>query len=191
MEEDAGSCIDQASPYESPPPMCPCTGLDFPPTQITRREKVSPIEITHGDFAGESTIVVAMNMKVHGGTPCAMHKSNASVGQMEGVSSHKIIYASHQQLHFGGLCGNCNLLAKASKCLNGRKEETPILKASDDGKGCSQLAGRRPFPSFRSLDTQQIRFLYLERERHILVVAQVEPCANGAIISLHTCLHKA
>ena len=36
-EQDAGSCIEQASPYESLPPMCPCTGLDFPPTQITRR----------------------------------------------------------------------------------------------------------------------------------------------------------
>ena len=72
IEEDAGSCIDQASPYESLTPMCPCTGLDFPPTQITRREKVTPIEITNGDFAGESTIVVAMTMKVHGGTPRAM-----------------------------------------------------------------------------------------------------------------------
>ena len=84
IEEDAGSCIDQASPYESLPPMCPCRGLDFPPTQITRREKVSSIEITNGDFAGESTIVVAMSMKVHGGTPRAMHKSNACVGQRGG-----------------------------------------------------------------------------------------------------------
>ena len=31
IEEDASSCIDQASPYASLPPMCPCTGLDFPP----------------------------------------------------------------------------------------------------------------------------------------------------------------
>ena len=66
-----------------------------------------------------------------------------------------------------------------------------ILKASNDGNGCSQFAGRRPFPSLRSLDTQGIRFLYLERERHILVVAQVQLCANGAINYLHTCLHKA
>ena len=65
IEDDAGSCIDQASPYELLPPMCPCTELDFPPTQITRREKVSPMEITNGDFAGESTIVVARTMKVH------------------------------------------------------------------------------------------------------------------------------
>ena len=129
IEEDAGSCIDQASPYESLPPMCPCTGLDFPPTQITRREKVTPIEITNGDFAGESTIVVAMSMKVHGGTPCAMHKSNASAGQMGELSSHKIIDTSHQRLHFGGPCGNYNLLAKAWKCLNGPKEEPPIVSA--------------------------------------------------------------
>ena len=66
-----------------------------------------------------------------------------------------------------------------------------ILKASNDGKGCSQFAGRRPFPSLRSLDTQRIRFLYLERQGHILVVAQVQPCADGAINYLHTCLHKA
>ena len=90
IEEDAGSCIDQASPYESLPPTCACTGLDFPPTQITRREKVSPIEITNGDFAGESTIIVAMSMKVHGGTPRAMHKSNACVGQMGEESSQKL-----------------------------------------------------------------------------------------------------
>ena len=100
IEEDAGSCINQASPYESLPPMCPCTGLDFPPTQITRREKVSPIEITDGDFAGESTIVVAMSMKVHGGTLRAMHKSDACVGQMGEVWSHKIFYTSHERLHF-------------------------------------------------------------------------------------------
>ena len=31
IEEDAGSCIDQASPYKSLPPMCPCTGLDLLP----------------------------------------------------------------------------------------------------------------------------------------------------------------
>ena len=61
IEEDAGSCIDQASPTDSLPPMCPCTP---PPSQITRREKVSPIEITNGDFTGESTIVAAMSMKV-------------------------------------------------------------------------------------------------------------------------------
>ena len=67
IEEDASSCIDQASPYESLPPMCPCTGLDFPPTQITRHEKVTPIEITNGDFAGESTIVMAVSMKVQWG----------------------------------------------------------------------------------------------------------------------------
>ena len=95
IEEDARSCIDQASPYESLPAMCPCTGLDFPPSQITRREKVSPIEITNGDFAGESTIVVAMSIKVHGGSPCTTHKSNACVGQMGEVSSHKFIYGSH------------------------------------------------------------------------------------------------
>ena len=129
IDQDAGSCIDQASPYESLPPMCPCTGLDFPATQITRREKVSPIEITNGDFASESTIVVAMSMKVQGGTPRAMHKSNACVGQMGEVSSKKIIYTSHQRLHFGGLCGNCNLLAKGWKRLNGPKEEPPIVSA--------------------------------------------------------------
>ena len=89
IEEDAGSSIDQASPYDSLPPMCPCTGLDFPPTQITRREKVTPIEITNGDFAGESTVAVAMSMKVHGGTPRAMHKNNACVGQIREVLSHK------------------------------------------------------------------------------------------------------
>ena len=127
IEEDAGSCIDQASPYDSLPPMCPCTGLDFPPSQITRREKVSPIEITNDDFAGESTTVAAMSMKVHGGSPRAMHKSNACVGQMGEVSSHNFIYTSHQWLHFGGQCGNCNLLAKAWKCLNGPKEEPPIV----------------------------------------------------------------
>ena len=129
IEEDAGSCIDQASPYESHPPMCPCTGLDFPPTKINRCEKVSPIEITNGDFASESTIVVAMSMKVYGGTPRAMHKSNACVGQMGEVSSHKIFSTSHQRLHFGGSCGNCNVLAKAWKCLNGPKEEPPIVNA--------------------------------------------------------------
>ena len=106
IEEDAISCIDQASPYESLPAMCPCTGLDFPPFQITCREKVSPIETTNGDFTGESTIVVAMSMKVHGGSPRAMHKSNACIGQMGQVSSHKVIYTSHQWLHFGGPCGN-------------------------------------------------------------------------------------
>ena len=113
IEEDAGSCIDQSSPYESLPPLCPCTGLDSPPSQITRREKVTPIGITNGDFAGENTIVVAMSMKVHGGTPRAMHKSKACVGQMGEVSSHKIIYTSHQRLNFRGPCGNSNLLAKA------------------------------------------------------------------------------
>ena len=125
-EADAGSCIDQASPYKSLPPICPCTDLDFPPTQITCREKVSPIEITNGDFAGESTTVVAMSMKDHGGSPHEMHKRNAGVGQMGDVSSNKIIYTSHQWLHFGGLCGKCNLLAKALKCLNGPKEEPPM-----------------------------------------------------------------
>ena len=129
IEEDAGSSIDQASPYKSLPQMCPYTGLDFPPTQITLREKVSHIEITNGDFAGESTIVVAIGMKVHGGSPCAMHKSNACVGQMGEVSSHKIMYTSHQRLHFGGPCGNCNPLAKAWKCLNGPKEKPLIVSA--------------------------------------------------------------
>ena len=62
--------------------MPPCRGLDFTPTQITRHERVSPIEITNGDFARESTIVVAMSTKVHGGSRRAMHKSNACVGQM-------------------------------------------------------------------------------------------------------------
>ena len=104
IEEDGGSCIGQASPYEWLPPMCPCTGLDFPPTQITRCDKVSPIEITNVDFAAESTIVVAMSVKVHGGS---------CVGQMGEVSSHKFIHTSHQWLNFGGPCGNCNLLAKA------------------------------------------------------------------------------
>ena len=108
--------------------MCPCTALDFPPTQTTRRG-VSPMEITNGDFAVESTIVVAMSMKVHGGAPCAMHKSNACVGQMREVSSHKIICTSHQWLHLGGPRGNCNLLAKAWKCLNGPKEKPPIVGA--------------------------------------------------------------
>ena len=126
---DAGSCTHQASPYELLPPMCPCTGLDFPSSQITRREKLSPIEFTHGDFAGESTIVVAMSMKVNGGSLCVMHKSNACVGQMREVSLHKFIYTSHQWLHFGGPCGNCNLLAKASKCLNGPKQEPLIVSA--------------------------------------------------------------
>ena len=129
IEEEAGSCIDQASPYDLLPRMCPCTGLDFLPSLITRREKISPVEITNGYFAGESTIVVAMSMKVHGGSSRAMHKSNACVGQMGEVSSHKFIYTSHQWLHFGGPCGNCNLLAKAWKCLNGPKEESPIVGA--------------------------------------------------------------
>ena len=129
IEDNAGSCIDQASPYESLLPMCPCTCLDFPPTQITRREKVTPIEITNGDFAGESTIVVAMSMKVFGGNSRATHKSNACVGQMGEVSLHKNIYTSHQRLHFGGPCGNYNLLAKAWECLNSPKEEPPIVSA--------------------------------------------------------------
>ena len=129
IEEDAGPCIDQASPYESLTPMCPCTGLDFPPSQITRHEQLSPIEITNGDFAGGSTNVVAISMKVHGGSSRAMHKSNACVGQIGQVSSHKFIYALHQCLHFGDPCGNCNLLAKAWKCLNGPKEEPPIVSA--------------------------------------------------------------
>ena len=64
-------------------------------SQITRRERVSHIEITNGDFASESTIVVAMSIKVHGGSPRAMHKSNACVGEMGEVSSHIIIYTSH------------------------------------------------------------------------------------------------
>ena len=79
IEGNAGSCIHQASPYDSLPPMCPCMGLDFPPSGKTCREKVSPIEITNGDFAYESTIVAAMSMKVHGRSPRAMHKSNACV----------------------------------------------------------------------------------------------------------------
>ena len=66
-----------------------------------------------------------------------------------------------------------------------------ILKDSNDGKGCSQFEGRRSFPSLRRLDTQQIRFLYLESKRYILTVAQVQRCANGATHYLHTCLHKA
>ena len=127
IEQDAGSCIDQASPYESFPLMCPCTGLDFPPTQMTRREKVSPIEITNGDFAGDSTIVVAMSMKVHGGSPCTMHITNACVGRMGVVSSHRVIYTLHQRLHFAGPCRNCNLLAKAWKCSNGPEEEPAIV----------------------------------------------------------------
>ena len=113
IERDAGSCIDQASPHTLLPRMCPCTGPVFLPTQITRREKVSAIEITNGDFAGESKIVVAMSMKVHGGSPRAMHEGNACVGQMGEVSSHEVLYTLHQWLHFGGPWGNCNLLAKA------------------------------------------------------------------------------
>ena len=73
IEEDAGSGINQAYPFNSLPSMCPRKGLDFPPSQITRRVQASPIEITNGDFAGESTTVVAMSMKVHGGSlhaPC-------------------------------------------------------------------------------------------------------------------------
>ena len=100
IEEDAGSSINQASSYHSLPPMCPCTGLDFPPSQITHRQKVSPMHITNGHFAGESTIVAAMSMKVHGGSHRAMHKINACVGQMGEVSSHKWIYTSHQRLDF-------------------------------------------------------------------------------------------
>ena len=129
IEGDAGSCIDQASTYESLPPMCPCTGVDFPPTQITRREKASPIEINNDHFAGKSKIVVAMSMKVDRGFPRAMHKSNACVGQTGELSSHKLIYTSHQWFHFEGPCGNCNLLAKAWKCLIGPKEEPRILSA--------------------------------------------------------------
>ena len=129
IEEYAGSCINQACPYESLPQMCPCTGLDFLPSQITRREKVSPIEITNGDFPGESTIVVAMSMKVHGGSLCAMHKSNACLGQMGVMSPHEFIYTSPQWLQFGGPCRNCNLFAKAWKCFNGPKEEPSIVSA--------------------------------------------------------------
>ena len=55
---------------------------------MTRREKVSPIEITNGDFASESTIVVGMSIKVHGGSLPAMYNSNACVGQMREVLSH-------------------------------------------------------------------------------------------------------
>ena len=95
-EEDAGCCIDQESPYESLPKMYPCTGLDFPPSQATRREEVFPIEITNGHFAGGSTILMAMSMKVHEGSPRAMHKSNACVGQMGEVLSHNMIYTLHQ-----------------------------------------------------------------------------------------------
>ena len=62
IEEDAGSFIDQASPYDSLPPMCPCMGLEFPTFQIPRREKVVPIQITNGDFARESTIVAAIHL---------------------------------------------------------------------------------------------------------------------------------
>ena len=126
---DASSCIDQASPYELLPSTCPCRGLDFPPTQITCREKAFPIEINNCDFAGKSTIVVAMSMKVDGGFHRAMHKSNACVGQTKELSSHKFIYTSHQWLDFGGPCGNCNLLAKAWKCLIGLKKEPRIVSA--------------------------------------------------------------
>ena len=106
IREDARSCINQASTYDSLPPMCPCTGLDFPPSQITRREKVSPIGMANGDFAGESTIVAAESIKVHVGSFCTMHKCNACVGQMREVSSHEFIYTPHHWLHFGGPCGN-------------------------------------------------------------------------------------
>ena len=129
IEEETGSCIDQAISYESLPPMCPCTGLDFPPTQITRREKVSPIEITNGDFTGESTTVVAMSMKGDGGSPRAMHQSKVCVGQRGEVLSHNFLYTSHRWLRFGGPCRNCNLLARAWKCLNGPNKEPPIVSA--------------------------------------------------------------
>ena len=129
IEEDTSSWIHQASPYEALPPICLCTGLDFPPSQITRREKIYPIEITNGNLIGESTIVVPMSMKVHEGSHRAMHNSNACVGQMGEVSSHKFIYTSHQWLHFGGSCGNCNLLAKAWKCVNGPTQEPPMMSA--------------------------------------------------------------
>ena len=129
IEEGAGCCIDQASLYDSLPPMCPCTGLDFPPSQITHREKVSPVKNTTGDFAGESTIVVARSMKVHGGSPRAMHKSYTCVGLKGEVSWDKFIYTSHQWLHFGGPCGNCNPVAKAWNCLNSPKEEPQIVSA--------------------------------------------------------------
>ena len=62
-----------------------------------------------------------MSMKVHRGSPRAMHKSNACVGQMGKVSSHQFIYTSHHWLHFGSACGNCNHLAKGWQCLNGPK----------------------------------------------------------------------
>ena len=97
IEKDAGSCMGQASAYDLLPPMCPRTALDFPCSQITRREKVSSIEITNGDFAGEITIVVARSMKVHGGSRRPLHKDNACVGQMGEVLSHKFIWTSHQQ----------------------------------------------------------------------------------------------
>ena len=129
IKEEAGSCIDEVSPYDSLPPMCPRTGLDFPLSQITCRVKVSPIEITNGDFAGQSTIVAAMSMKVHGGSPRAMHKSNACVGQTGEVSLHKFIYTSQQWLHFGGPCGSCNLLAKDWECLISPNKEPPIVSA--------------------------------------------------------------
>ena len=87
--------------------------LTSPLSKKTRREKVSSIDITNGNFAGQSTIVVAMSMKVYGVSLRAMHNSNACVGQVGEVSLHKFIYALHQWLHFGGLCGNYNLLAKA------------------------------------------------------------------------------
>ena len=57
------------------------------------------MEITNGDFADESTIIVAMSMKVHGGSPGVVHRSNACVGRMGEVSLHKFISTSHQWLH--------------------------------------------------------------------------------------------
>ena len=124
IEEDAGSCMDQALPYDSLPLISPCTGLDSPPSQMIRREKVSPIEITNGDFAGESTMVAAMSMKVHGGSPCAMHKGNACVDKWGRCRCKNSLIR-----RIGGPCSNCNLLAKALKCLNGPKEEPPIVSA--------------------------------------------------------------
>ena len=128
IEEGAACCIDQASLYDSLPPMCPCTGLDFPPSQMTNREKVSPVENTNGDFPAESTIVVAMSMKVHGGSPRAMHKSYTCVGLKGEVSWDKFIYTSHQWHHFGRPWGIA--IPLAWNCLNSPKEEPQIVSAT-------------------------------------------------------------
>ena len=85
IEEDASPASTKHPHTSSFPPCADARALTSPPTQITRYETVSPIKISNGVFADESTIIMAMSMEVHGGSPRAMHKSNACVGQMGGV----------------------------------------------------------------------------------------------------------